>query len=149
MALVKVKPTSPGRRAVIRAVNSKLHKGAPVAGLLEPQSKTAGRNNSGRITSRHQGGGHKHHFRVIDFKRTKDGVPAKVERLEYDPNRTANIALLCYADGERRYIVAPKGLVVGQQVSSGSEAPIKVGNALPIRNIPVGTTIHCVEMIPG
>ncbi|HNH23477.1 MAG TPA: 50S ribosomal protein L2, partial [Accumulibacter sp.] len=141
--------TSPGRRAVVRAVNANLHKGSPVAGLLEPQSKTAGRNHSGRITSRHQGGGHKHHYRVIDFKRTKDGVPARVERLEYDPNRTANIALLCYADGERRYIVAPKGLAVGQQVTSGSEAPIKVGNALPIRNIPVGTTIHCVEMIPG
>ena len=94
MALVKVKPTSPGRRAVVRAVNANLHKGSPVAGLLEPQSKTAGRNHSGRITSRHQGGGHKHHYRVIDFKRTKDGVPARVERLEYDPNRTANIALL-------------------------------------------------------
>jgi large subunit ribosomal protein L2 len=149
MALVKVKPTSPGRRAVVKVVNPGLHKGAPHAALVEPQSRNAGRNNSGRITTRHQGGGHKQHYRLVDFKRNKDGIPAEVERLEYDPNRTANIALLCYADGERRYIIAPKGLVVGQQVSSGSEAPIKVGNTLPIRNIPVGTTIHCVEMVPG
>ena len=149
MALVKVKPTSPGRRAVVKVVNQGLHKGAPLAALVEPQSRHAGRNNSGRITTRHQGGGHKQHYRLVDFKRNKDGIPAEVERLEYDPNRTANIALLCYADGERRYIIAPKGLVVGQQVSSGSEAPIKVGNTLPIRNIPVGTTIHCVEMVPG
>ncbi|MDR3299895.1 MAG: 50S ribosomal protein L2 [Candidatus Accumulibacter sp.] len=149
MALVKVKPTSPGRRAVVKVVNPDLHKGAPYAGLLEPQSKNAGRNNNGHITVRHQGGGHKQHYRVIDFKRNKDGIPAKVERIEYDPNRTANIALLCYADGERRYVIAPKGLSVGQQVISGSEAPIKLGNTLPIRNIPVGTTIHCVEMIPG
>jgi large subunit ribosomal protein L2 len=149
MALVKVKPTSPGRRAVIRVVNPGLHKGEPVAALLESQGKRAGRNNNGHITTRHRGGGHKQHYRLIDFKRNKDGVPATVERLEYDPNRTANIALLCYADGERRYIVAPKGLTVGQQVLSGSEAPIKLGNALPIRNIPVGTTIHCVEMLPG
>ncbi|HRF72972.1 MAG TPA: 50S ribosomal protein L2 [Accumulibacter sp.] len=149
MALVKVKPTSPGRRAVIKVVNPKLHKGAPLAALVEPQSKNAGRNNNGHITTRHQGGGHKQHYRLVDFKRNKDGIPAKVERLEYDPNRTANIALLCYADGERSYIIAPKGIAVGQQVSSGSEAPIKVGNTLPIRNIPVGTTIHCVEMVPG
>ena len=117
--------------------------------MLEPQSKKAGRNNNGHITTRHQGGGHKQHYRMVDFKRTKDGVPAKVERLEYDPNRSANIALLCYADGERRYVIACKGMVVGQQVLSGSEAPIKNGNTLPIRNIPVGTTIHCIEMIPG
>ena len=149
MALVKVKPTSPGRRAVVKVVNSNLHKGRPLAGLVEPQSKTAGRNNNGHITTRHIGGGHRQHYRLIDFKRTKDGIPAKVERLEYDPNRSANIALLCYADGERRYIIAPKGLVVGMQVMSGSEAPIKVGNALPIRNIPVGSTIHCIEMLPG
>lgn len=149
MALVKVKPTSPGRRAVIKVVTPGLHKGAPVAGLIESQSKHAGRNNNGHITTRHKGGGHKQHYRMIDFKRNKDGVAAQVERLEYDPNRTATIALLCYADGERRYIIAPKGLVVGQQVASGSEAPIKVGNTLPIRNIPVGTTIHCVEMVPG
>ncbi|MDX9705974.1 MAG: 50S ribosomal protein L2 [Azospira sp.] len=149
MALVKVKPTSPGRRSVTKVVNPDLHKGRPFAGLVEKQSKSAGRNNNGRITVRHQGGGHKQHYRLVDFKRNKDGIPAKVERLEYDPNRTANIALLCYADGERRYIVAPKGLVVGQEVISGSEAPIKVGNTLPIRNIPVGSTIHCIEMVPG
>ncbi len=149
MALVKVKPTSPGRRAVVQVVNADLHKGKPFAGLVESQSKKSGRNNNGRITVRHQGGGHKQAYRVIDFKRTKDGVPGKVERLEYDPNRTANIALVCYADGERRYIIANKGMVVGQQVMSGSEAPIKSGNALPIRNIPVGTTICCIEMMPG
>ena len=149
MALVKVKPTSPGRRAVVQVVNANLYKGKPFAGLLESQSKSAGRNNNGRITVRHQGGGHKQAYRVIDFKRAKDGVPGSVERLEYDPNRTANIALVCYADGERRYILANKGMGVGQQVMNGSEAPIKAGNALPIRNIPVGTTIHCIEMIPG
>ena len=149
MALVKVKPTSPGRRAVVKVVNANLHKGKPFAALVEPQSKKAGRNNNGHITTRHQGGGHKQHYRMVDFKRNKDGIPAKVERLEYDPNRTANIALLLYADGERSYIIAPKGMVVGQQVMSGSEAPIKSGNTLPIRNIPVGTTIHCIEMIPG
>ena len=149
MALVKVKPTSPGRRSLVKVVNPALHKGAPHTALLEPHSKKAGRNNPGRITTRHQGGGHKQHYRVIDFRRNKDGIPAKVERLEYDPNRTANIALLCYADGERRYVLAAKGMVVGQQVVSGPEAPIKSGNTLPIRNIPVGTTIHCIEMIPG
>ncbi|MBK7899559.1 MAG: 50S ribosomal protein L2 [Azonexus sp.] len=149
MALVKVKPTSPGRRAVVQVVNADLHKGKPYAPLLEAQSKKAGRNHNGHITVRHQGGGHKQAYRVIDFKRNKDGIPGAVERLEYDPNRTANIALVCYADGERRYIIANKGMVVGQQVVSGSEAPIKPGNALPIRNIPVGTTICCVEMLPG
>jgi large subunit ribosomal protein L2 len=149
MALVKVKPTSPGRRAVVLVVNPNLHKGKPFAALVEAKSGNAGRNNNGRITVRHQGGGHKQAYRVIDFKRNKDGIPAKVERLEYDPNRTANIALLCYADGERRYIIANKGMVVGQPIMSGSEAPIKSGNALPIRNIPVGTTICCVEMLPG
>ncbi len=149
MALVKVKPTSPGRRAVVLVVNANLHKGKPFAALVESKSSNAGRNNNGRITVRHQGGGHKQSYRVIDFKRNKDGIPAKVERLEYDPNRTANIALLCYADGERRYIIANKGMVVGQSIMSGSEAPIKSGNALPIRNIPVGTTICCVEMLPG
>ena len=149
MALVKVKPTSPGRRAVVMVVNADLHKGKPFAALVESKSGNAGRNNNGRITVRHQGGGHKQSYRVIDFKRSKDGIPAKVERLEYDPNRTANIALLCYADGERRYIIANKGMVVGQPIMSGSEAPIKSGNALPIRNIPVGTTICCIEMLPG
>ena len=149
MALVKVKPTSPGRRAVVKVVHSDLHKGAPLASLVESQSKTAGRNNNGHITTRHMGGGHKQHYRLVDFRRNKDGIVAKVERLEYDPNRTANIALLCYADGERRYIIAPKGLKAGMSVVSGSEAAIKVGNTLPIRNIPVGTTIHCIELQPG
>lgn len=149
MALVKVKPTSPGRRAVVKVVNPDLHKGAPYAPLLESQSKTAGRNNRGVITVRHKGGGHKQHYRVIDFCRNKDGIKATVERLEYDPNRTAHIALLCYADGERRYIIAPKGLKAGMQVISGAESPIKVGNTLPLRNIPVGSTIHCIEMKPG
>lgn len=149
MALVKVKPTSPGRRSVVKVVNAGLHKGRPVASLVAKKSNTAGRNNHGHITTRHKGGGHKRHYRVVDFRRNKDGIPAKVERLEYDPNRSANLALLCYADGERRYIIAPKGLTPGTQLVSGSEAPIKPGNALPLRNIPVGTTIHCVEMVPG
>jgi len=149
MALVKTKPTSAGRRSMVKVVNPDLHKGKPHAALVEKQSKRAGRNSFGNITTRHQGGGHKQHYRLIDFRRNKDGVPAKVERLEYDPNRSANIALLCYADGERRYVIAPKGLTVGQKIESGAEAPIKVGNALPLRNIPVGTTVHCVEMQPG
>ncbi|MFM8797631.1 MAG: 50S ribosomal protein L2 [Fluviibacter sp.] len=149
MALVKVKPTSPGRRGVVKVVHENLHKGRPHAALVEKQSKNAGRNNNGRITVRHQGGGSKQHYRLIDFKRNKDGIPGKIERLEYDPNRTAHIALVLYADGERRYIIAPRGLEAGATIMSGSEAPIKTGNALPIRNIPVGTTIHCIEMIPG
>jgi large subunit ribosomal protein L2 len=149
MALVKVKPTSPGRRAVVKVVSRNLHKGPPLAALTEKKTSKAGRNNHGRITVRHQGGGHKKAYRVIDFKRNKDGIVAKVERIEYDPNRSAHIALVCYADGERRYIIAPKGVLVGQQLVSGSEAPIKPGNALPIRNIPVGTTLHCVELLPG
>ncbi|HNV87328.1 MAG TPA: 50S ribosomal protein L2 [Methylotenera sp.] len=149
MALVKVKPTSPGRRGVLKVVTPDLYKGKPHAPLLESQSKNAGRNNNGRITTRHQGGGHKQHYRVIDFRRNKDGIPASVERIEYDPNRTANIALLCYADGERRYIIAPRGIAAGAQLISGAEAPIKVGNALPLRNIPVGSTIHCIELQPG
>jgi large subunit ribosomal protein L2 len=149
MPLVKVKPTSAGRRAVVKVVNPDLHKGAPVAALTEKKNSKAGRNNHGHITTRHKGGGHKQNYRIVDFRRNKDGIPAKVERLEYDPNRSAHLALLCYADGERRYIVAPKGLTVGTQVMSGSEAPIKAGNALPLRNIPVGTMLHCIEMIPG
>ena len=150
MALVKIKPTSNGRRAVVKLVNTALHKGKPVQGLIEKQSKKAGRNNLGRITTRHQGGGHKQHYRIIDFRRgDKDGIAARVERLEYDPNRSANIALLCYTDGERRYIIAPKGLTAGTQLLAGSEAPIKTGNSLPLRNIPVGTTLHCIEMLPG
>ena len=149
MALVKVKPTSPGRRGVVKVVTPDLYKGKPHAQLLESQSKHAGRNNDGRITVRHQGGGHKQHYRMIDFRRNKDGIPAKVEHIEYDPNRTAHIALLCYADGERRYIIAPRGIAAGAQLISGAEAPIKVGNALPLRNIPVGSTIHCIELQPG
>jgi len=149
MALVKVKPTSAGRRAVVKVVTPGLHKGAPVSGLVEKQSRHAGRNNLGRITTRHHGGGHRQHYRLIDFKRNKDGVPAKVERLEYDPNRTAHLALLCYRDGERRYIIAPRGVAVDMELVSGAEAPIKAGNCLPLRNIPVGTTIHCIEMRPG
>lgn len=149
MALIKVKPTSAGRRAVVKVVNPDLHKGQPLAALVEKKSSKAGRNNHGHITIRHQGGGHKQHYRIIDFKRNKDGISAKVERIEYDPNRSANIALLLYADGDRRYIIATKGMVAGQEVISGSEAPIKAGNALPIRNIPVGTTIHCIELQPG
>jgi large subunit ribosomal protein L2 len=149
MAIVKLKPTTPGQRGVVKIVTPGLHKGKPFAPLLEPQIRGSGRNHHGRITVRHKGGGHKQQYRVIDFKRNKLDVPAKVERIEYDPNRTAHIALLCYSDGERRYIVAPKGLEAGQTVVSGSEAQIKVGNTLPLRNIPVGTTVHCVEMKPG
>lgn len=149
MPLVKVKPTSAGRRGLVKVVHPNLHKGGPLQSLTEKKIRGSGRNSAGRITTRHQGGGHKRHYRLIDFKRDKDGIAAKVERLEYDPNRSAHIALLCYADGERRYIVAPKGLTVGAEVVSGQEAPIKVGNALPLRNIPVGTTIHCIEMQPG
>ena len=149
MALMKAKPTSPGRRFVVKVVNPDLHKGAPHAPLLDKKSKKGGRNNNGRITVRHVGGGHKQHYRIVDFKRNKDGIPATIERLEYDPNRSAHIALVLYADGERRYIIAPKGLKAGDQIQSGEDAPIKAGNTLPMRNIPVGTTIHCVEMKPG
>jgi large subunit ribosomal protein L2 len=149
MAIVKLKPTTPGQRGVVKITTPGLHKGKPFAALLEKQTRGSGRNNNGRITVRHKGGGHKQHYRLVDFKRNKLDVPAKVERIEYDPNRTAHIALLCYADGERRYIIAPKGLEAGQTVMSGAEAPIKTGNTLPLRNIPVGTTIHCVEMQPG
>lgn len=149
MALVKVKPTSAGRRHVVKVVNAGLHKGKPFAALTEKKIRGSGRNNNGRITVRHKGGGHKQAYRVIDFKRNKDGIPAKVERIEYDPNRSANIALVLYADGERRYIIASKGLVAGTELMNGPEAPIKVGNTLPLRNIPVGSTIHCIEMQPG
>ena len=149
MAVVKVKPTSPGRRGLVKVVNPQLHKGDPYEPLLAPKSKTNGRNSQGRITVRHRGGAHKRRYRIVDFKRNKDGVPARVERIEYDPNRSANLALLVYRDGERRYIIAPKGLKQGDEVMSGPEAPIKAGNALPIRNIPVGSTVHCLEMKPG
>ncbi len=149
MAVVKAKPTSPGRRFVVKVVNRELHKGAPYKPLLSAQSKTGGRNNAGRITTRHRGGGHKQHYRLIDFKRDKDNVPAKVERLEYDPNRTANIALLRYLDGERRYIIAPRGVSAGDELRSGSTAPIRPGNAMQLRSIPVGSVIHCIELKPG
>lgn len=148
MAVVKTKPTSAGRRHVIKVVNDELYKGRPYAGLLEKKSKSGGRNNNGRITTRHVGGGHRQHYRVIDFKRAKDGVAAVVERLEYDPNRSANIALLKYLDGERRYIIAPRGVKAGDRLESGVNAAIKRGNALPLRNIPVGSTVHCIEMKP-
>ena len=149
MAVIKMKPTSPGRRGMVKVTRDHLYKGAPHAPLLEPQFQAAGRNNNGHITIRHRGGGHKHHYRVVDFVRNKDGIPAKVERIEYDPNRSAHIALVCYADGERRYIIAPRGLEAGATLLSGSEAPIRAGNTLPIRNIPVGSTIHCIELQPG
>jgi len=149
MALVKTKPTSPGRRFVVKVVNNDLHKGAPVRSLTESKSKNGGRNNNGRITTRHVGGGHKQSYRIVDFKRNKDGIPARVERLEYDPNRSAHLALLVYQDGERRYIVAPKGIVAGDVVQSGTDAAIKPGNCLPLANIPVGTQVHCIEMKPG
>jgi large subunit ribosomal protein L2 len=149
MALIKTKPTSPGRRFVVKVVTPELHKGEPFAPLLERKNKNGGRNNVGRITTRHQGGGHRQHYRLVDFKRDKDGIPAKVERLEYDPNRSAHIALLLYTDGERRYIIAPKGMSAGDQVMSGPEAPIKNGNCLPLRNIPVGSEVCCIELKPG
>jgi large subunit ribosomal protein L2 len=149
MALVRTKPTSPARRFVVKVVNKDLHKGAPVRALTESKNKSGGRNNNGRITTRHIGGGHKQRYRVIDFKRDKDGISAVVERLEYDPNRSANIALLKYKDGERSYIIAPKDIKAGDELLSGREAAIKVGNTLPLSNIPVGTQIHCIEMKPG
>ncbi|HEB98590.1 MAG TPA: 50S ribosomal protein L2 [Thiotrichales bacterium] len=149
MAIVKAKPTSPGRRFVVTVSTEGLHKGGPYAPLVEKKTKTGGRNNNGRITTRHRGGGHKQRYRVIDFKRDKDNIPGRVERIEYDPNRTANIALVLYADGERRYILAPKGLEVGMPVMSGPEAPIKPGSAMALRDMPVGTLVHCIEMRPG
>jgi large subunit ribosomal protein L2 len=149
MAIIKCKPTSPGRRFRIQVKTEGLYKGDPYAPLVEKLVKTGGRNNSGRISVRHQGGGHKRRYRIIDFKRDKIGIPGKVERLEYDPNRTAHIALILYRDGERRYIVAPKGLQVGDEILSDKETPVKVGNCMPLRNIPVGTQLHCVEMSPG
>ena len=149
MAVVKLKPTSPGRRSMVKVVNRDLYKGRPVDALTTSKKRISGRNNLGHITTRHRGGGHKRQYRIVDFRRQKDGIPAKVERIEYDPNRSANLALLCYADGERRYIIAPRGVAVGAELMSGAEAPIKPGNTLPIRNIPVGSTVHCIEMLPG
>lgn len=149
MPIVKTKPTSAGRRFVVKVVNPDLYKGGPYRPLLEKKTKTGGRNNAGRVTTRHIGGGHKQHYRVVDFKRDKDGIAGTVERLEYDPNRTAYIALVLYKDGERRYIIAPKGLAAGDQIQSGNDAPIKVGNTLPLRNVPVGSNVHCIELKPG
>ena len=149
MAIVKTKPTSAGRRFVVKVVNPDLYKGEPHGPLLEKKGKSGGRNNNGRVTTRHRGGGHKQRYRMIDFKRNKDGIPGVVERIEYDPNRTANIALIKYADGERRYIIAPKGVKAGQEIMSGDTAEIRAGNCLPLRNIPVGSVIHCIELKAG
>lgn len=149
MAIVKTNPTSPGRRFVVKITGAGLHKGAPHEALLSKKSRTGGRNNQGRISVRHRGGGHKQRYRIIDFKRRKQGVPATVERIEYDPNRSANIALLKYADGERAYIIAPKGLSEGAPVMASETAPIAAGNCLPLRNIPVGTEVHCIELRPN
>jgi len=148
MPVVKAKPTSAGRRFVVRVVDPDLHKGTPYKRLTEPQSATGGRNSAGRITVRHRGGGHKQHYRKIDFKRNKDGIRAWVERLEYDPNRTANIALLKYADGERRYIIAARTLKVGDELMSGASAPVRPGNAMALKSIPLGSVIHCIELKP-
>jgi large subunit ribosomal protein L2 len=149
MALQQTRPTSPGRRFVVKVTTPDLHKGAPHSSLVTRLERSTGRNNLGRVTTRHKGGGHKRLYRLIDFRRDKDGIAAKVERIEYDPNRSAHLALLLYADGERRYIIAPKGLAAGDAVTSGRDAPIKLGNALPLRNIPVGTLVHAVELKPG
>ncbi|MGH8222346.1 MAG: 50S ribosomal protein L2 [Woeseiaceae bacterium] len=149
MPLKKAKPTSPGRRFQITVKTPGLHKGEPYNPLISRKQKSGGRNNLGRITIRHQGGGHKQRYRIIDFKRDKDGIPGVVERLEYDPNRSAHIALVKYADGERRYMLAAKGIEAGSTVLSGEDAPIKPGNTLPLKSIPIGTTVHNVEMKPG
>ncbi len=149
MPLLKAKPTSPGRRFVVQVVNPDLHKGEPCSALVESKKRISGRNNYGRITVRRRGGGHKRKYRIIDFKRDKDGIVGRVERLEYDPNRSAHIALVVYSDGEKRYIIAPKGLRAGSEVMSGETAPIKPGNCLPLQNIPLGSTIHCLELKPG
>ena len=149
MALQKSKPRTPGQRGMVRVKTPGLHKGRPHAPLLRKKANTAGRNNTGRITSWHRGGGHRRLYRVVDFLRDKDGVPAKVERLEYDPNRSAHLALLLYADGERRYILAPQGLAAGDKIESGTAAPIRPGNAKPLATIPVGVTVHCVELRAG
>jgi len=145
----KSKPTSPGRRFRSWVPRDDLHKGDPHAALLKPKKQKSGRNNQGRITSRHRGGGHKKHYRLIDFKRIKDGIPAKVETIEYDPNRSANIALVLYADGERKYIISPEGLSVGDEIISGEESPIKTGNTLSLKHMPLGTVVHCIELFPG
>ena len=149
MALIKLKPTSPGTRFVVRVSRQHLHKGGPHEALTSHQNKTGARNHFGRITTRHVGGGSRQKYRAIDFLRDKDSIKGVVERLEYDPNRTAHIALVCYADGERRYILAPKGVKAGDEVRSGSDAPIKPGSAMALRHLPVGTTVHNIELKPG
>ena len=149
MAVVKQKPTTPGRRGMVKVITPGLHKGRPHKPLVESRTRTSGRNNDGRITVRHRGGGHKHSYRIIDFRRRKDGVVGRIERLEYDPNRSAHIALILYADGERRYIIAPRDISEGDQIESGESVAIRIGNALPLKNIPVGTVVHCVEMKLG
>jgi len=148
MAVIKAKPTSPGRRGVI-SIKSDLHKGKPLKSLIEKKSKKGGRNNHGRITVRHQGGGHKQHYRIVDFKRNKLDVPAVVERIEYDPNRSAHLALLKYVDGERRYIIAPNKIKIGDSVVSANQTEMNPGNSMKLANIPLGTSIHCIEMKPG
>jgi large subunit ribosomal protein L2 len=149
MSLHKSKPTSAGRRFQVAVKTPSLHKGKPLSSLVSKKSKNGGRNNTGRITVRHQGGGHKQRYRLVDFKRDKDGVPGVVERLEYDPNRSAHLALIKYSDGERRYILAPKGIEEGAPIMSGDDVAIKSGNSLPLRSIPVGTLVHNIEMKPG
>ena len=149
MAIKKFKPTTNGRRGMSSLTNELLSKKAPEKSLLAKKTKTGGRNNSGKMTVRHIGGGEKQKYRIIDFKRNKVGVTGKVVAIEYDPNRNANIALISYKDGEKRYIIAPKNLEVGAIIENGANADIKIGNALPLQNIPVGTTVHCVEMVPG
>ncbi len=149
MAIVKTKPTSPGRRYVVKVMTADLHRGEPHAPLVAKKSRSGGRNNLGRITTRQRGGGHKRRYRIIDFKRNKAGIPGTVERLEYDPNRSAHIALIRYQDGERTYVIAPRGIAAGDQIVSAEDAPIKTGNCLPLRNVPLGTTVHCVELKPG
>lgn len=149
MTIQIMKPTSPGRRGMVKVTSPGLYKGDPYGPLVESQGKSGGRNHFGRITTRHQGGGHKQNYRLVDFKRDKDNIPARVERIEYDPNRSANIALVLYADGERRYIIAPKGVQAGSEILSGRNVPIKPGNSLPLLNVPVGSLVHCVEMKPG
>ncbi len=147
--LIKQRPTTPGRRGMVKVVTPGLHKGEPFAGLLQSKTAIDGRNNAGRITVRHRGGGHKRRYRIIDFKRDKDGIPAVVKRIEYDPNRSAHIALLSYQDGEYRYIIAVKGMVEGDTVLSGAGAKFDSGNSMPLKNIPVGAVVHCVELKPG
>lgn len=149
MTTIRNNPTSPGKRFLVKVDRSKIYKGHGYAPLLEKQIRTNGRNNIGRITVRHKGGGHQHKYRLVDFKRNKDNIDAVVERIEYDPNRTAHIALVCYRDGVRKYIIAPKNLEKGVIIQSGESVPIKNGNCLPLRNIPIGSVVHCIELKPG